>query len=421
MSNITENPRGGCVLSGISASLAAIKGFCPVFHSGPGCCMQTSAAVAAPVELSGVSIPCSNMLEREVVFGGIQKLKSTVQGAIDVIDADTYVILNGCTSGIIGDDVESVAQEFRNNGKNVYAIDTPGFMGDTNLGYEILWNNLIDQVVEPASRDDRLVNVFGIIPGLDPFWRGNLEEISRILKKLGLKVNTFYRDGQSVENVRKSSAAALNIIINPWIFKGPAEKYEEKFGVPYLRIAGLPIGATDTAAFIKAVAQKLGIDSETTQRVIDEEEEYLYSYLEHGIGILGWKRTAVVGDANSAVGLTRYLANDYSLIPRVVIISEPIFRQEDKDRITEQLSMLEYANAPDIYFISDQFEINKIIRQYDDVTLFLGSANDREEASQLDTMFYEVTFPITSRFIFNKAIAGYKGSLTLIEDLFSNL
>lgn len=421
MSSIVENPRGGCVLSGISASLAAIKGFCPVFHSGPGCCMQTSAAVAAQVELGGVAIPCSNMLEREVVFGGTEKLKSTVQGAIEVIDADTYVILNGCTSGIIGDDVENVAQSFRDKGYNVYAIDTPGFLGDTNLGYEILWNNLIDQVVEHSPRDEKLVNVFGIIPGLDPFWRGNLEEISRILKKLGLKVNTFYREGQSVENVRHSSAAALNIIVNPWLFKGPAEKYREKFKVPYIRIPGLPIGATDTSDFLRKVGEALNIDRQVVERAIAEEEEYVYSYLEHGVGVLGWKRTAVVGDANAAVGLTRYLANDYSLIPRVVIISEPIFRQEDKDRIIEQLSTLEYADAPDIYFVSDQFEINKIIRKYDDVTLFLGSSNDREAASYLDTMFYEVTFPITSRFIFNKAIAGYRGSLTLIEDLFSNL
>lgn len=421
MSNITENPRGGCVLSGVSATLAAIKGFCPIFHSGPGCCMQTSAATGAAVELNGVSLPCSNMLEKEVVFGGIKKLETTVQGAIEVIDAEAYFILTGCTAGIIGDDVEKVAGKFREKGYAVYAIDTPGFIGDTNMGYEVVWNNLIDQVIEPRPKDEKLVNVFGIVPGLDPFWKGNLEEIARILRKLNLKVNTFYRDFQGLEDVKNSSAASLNIIINPWLFKGPAEKYEKKFGVPYLRIPGLPIGATDTTAFVRAVAEKLNLDSNLVETVIQEEENYLYSYLEHGIGILGWKKIAVVGDANAVTGLTRYLANDYSLTPRLAIISEPMFRKEDKERVIEQLSTLEYVKAPDIYFESDQFKINEIIRRYQDVTLFLGSANDREEASYLDTWFSEVTFPITSKFIFNKAIAGYKGSLTLIEDLFSNL
>ena len=106
MSSIVENPRGGCVLSGITATLAAIKGFCPIFHAGPGCAMQTSAATTAANELSAVMVPSSNMLEKEVVFGGIEKLRTTVAGAIEVMDAEVFVILNGCTSGVIGDDVE---------------------------------------------------------------------------------------------------------------------------------------------------------------------------------------------------------------------------------------------------------------------------------------------------------------------------
>ncbi len=423
MSQIVQNPRGGCVLSGISATLGAIKGFCPVFHAGPGCCMQTSAATTAANELGGVMIPCSNMLEKEVVFGGIEKLRTTVAGALEVMDAEIYVILNGCTSGVIGDDVESVANEFREKGEQVYAIDTPGFQGNTELGYEIVWNNFIDQIIEEKERNEKLVNIFGIIPGLDKFYRGNLEELSRILRRLGLKVNNFFVDGQSVDNVLSSSAAALNIIVHPWLFEGPAKKYEEKFGVPYIRVAGLPIGDTDTTAFVRQVAEALKLDKKLVDEVIADEQDYLYRYLEHGTGILGWKRLAVVGDSSSVIGMTRYLSNDYSLIPKLAIITEPLFRNSDKERITERLSTLTYCDAPDIHFISDQFDIDGVIRsgKYDDVTLFLGSSNEREAASYLDTMFYEVTFPITSRFIFNKTIAGYRGALSLIEDLFSNL
>ncbi|HBR05333.1 MAG TPA: hypothetical protein DEO62_03555 [Lachnospiraceae bacterium] len=42
---------------------------------------------------------------------------------------------SGCTAGIIGDDVVSVANEFSSKGHEVYAIDTPGFADDSNLGY----------------------------------------------------------------------------------------------------------------------------------------------------------------------------------------------------------------------------------------------------------------------------------------------
>ena len=160
MSEIMENPKGGCVLAGINSVLGAIDRVCPVYHSGPGCCMQTTAADQGQSGhknscfLSGVSLPSSNMLEKEVVFGGLDKLKSTIKGALEIIDADAYFVLTGCTAGIIGDDVVSVAEEFREQGYEVYAIDTPGFAGDSNLGYEIVWNNLIDNVIEEPSEKD---------------------------------------------------------------------------------------------------------------------------------------------------------------------------------------------------------------------------------------------------------------------------
>lgn len=427
MSSIVENPRGGCVLSGINSNLASINRVCPIYHSGPGCCMQTTASEQ---EMSGkktsgfmadVALPCSNMLEKEVVFGGIPKLETTVQGAIDIIDADAYFILTGCTAGIIGDDVENVAERFRDRGYPVYAIDTPGFYGDSNMGYEVTWNNLIDQVIEPHEKEDNLVNIFGIVPFHDPMWSGNLEEIARILKKLGLRVNTFYTEHQGIEHVKNSSAAALNIIINPWLFNGPAKKYEEKFGVPSVRIPGIPVGATDTTKFIRTVADVLHLNKDIVENVIKEEEDYVYSYLEQAIGRVSWKKFAVVGDSSAAIGITRYLANDYSFTPKYVIVSEQLYRSGDKERVLKQLTELEYAKPPKIYFAADQFEIDKIIRENKDVTLIVGSSNDREAASYIDAQFLEATFPVTNRLFFNRAIAGYRGSLTLTEDLYDNL
>ena len=242
MSQIVENPKGGCVLAGINSVLCAIKRICPIYHSGPGCCMQTTAADQgvsghkSSCFVSGVSIPSSNMLEKEVVFGGLNKLRTTIQGSIDIIDADAYFVLTGCTAGIIGDDVVSVTNEFQSKGYQVYPIETPGFAGDSNLGYEIVWNTLIDQVIEKdLPKDEKLVNIFGIVPYHDPFWSGSLEEVDRILSRLGLKVNTFFTKGQDIETIKKCSSAAFNIIINPWLFKGPAEKFEEKFGVKSIR------------------------------------------------------------------------------------------------------------------------------------------------------------------------------------------
>lgn len=429
MSQVTENPKGGCVLAGINSVLGAIDRVCPIYHSGPGCCMQTTAADQGQSGhkssrfVSSVSLPSTNMLEKEVVFGGTEKLRTTVQGAIDIIDADAYFVLTGCTAGIIGDDIVSVTEEFQDKGYSVYPIETPGFVGDSNLGYETVWTTMINQVIEEdVPKDDKLVNIFGIIPYYDPFWSGALEEIDRILSALGLKVNTFFTKHQGIETIRKCSGAALNIIINPWLFKGPAKKMEQKFGIPSIRVPGLFVGATDTTKFVRQVAEAMHLDQEIVDKVIAAEEEYVYDYLAQSVGVVSWKRFAVVADANNAVGITRYLANDFSFTPVLVIVSEPLFRQEDKDRIVAQIEDLEYAKPPKVIFASDQYEINQALREEEEeITLLIGSGNEREVALEKDIQFILAAFPMNERLVFNRTYAGYRGSLTFTEDLYDNL
>ena len=429
MSQVTENPKGGCVLAGINSVLGAIDRVCPIYHSGPGCCMQTTAADQGQSGhkssrfVSSVSLPSTNMLEKEVVFGGTEKLRTTVQGAIDIIDADAYFVLTGCTAGIIGDDIVSVTEEFQDKGYSVYPIETPGFVGDSNLGSETVWTTMINQVIEEdVPKDDKLVNIFGIIPYHDPFWSGALEEIDRILSALGLKVNTFFTKHQGIETIRKCSGAALNIIINPWLFKGPAKKMEQKFGIPSIRVPGLFVGATDTTKFVRQVAEAMHLDQEIVDKVIAAEEEYVYDYLAQSVGGVSWKRFAVVADANNAVGITRYLANDFSFTPVLVIVSEPLFRQEDKDRIVAQIEDLEYAKPPKVIFASDQYEINQALREEEEeITLLIGSSNEREVALEKDIQFILAAFPMNERLVFNRTYAGYRGSLTFTEDLYDNL
>ena len=429
MAQVLENPRGGCVLAGINSVLGAIHKVCPVYHSGPGCCMQTTASDQGQSGhktscfVSSVSIPSSNMLEKQVVFGGVDKLRSTIQGAIDIIDADAYFVLTGCTAGIIGDDVASVTEEFYNKGYQVYPIEAPGFLGDSNLGYETVWNTLIEKVVEEGvPRDEKLVNLFGIIPYHDPFWSGTLEEIDRILSRLGLKVNTFFTKNQGIETIRKSSGAALNIIISPWLFQSGEKKYRQKFGVPSLRFPGLPVGATDTTRFVWEVAEALQLDPELTEEVIRSEEDYVYRYLEQAIGVVSWKRFAVAGDANSVIGYTRYLANDFSFTPVLAVVTDPVQKEADRELIAKRIREMEYAVPPEVVFASDQYEINQaILTQKKEITFLIGSNNEREAALEKEIQFLTAAFPINERLIFNRTYAGYRGSLTFTEDLYDNL
>lgn len=190
--------------------------------------------------------------------------------------------------------------------------------------------------------------------------------------------------------------------------------------MPSLRWSGLPIGATDTSAFVRAVADRLGL-KDRAERVIAEEEAYVYGYLETAIGALSWKRFAVVADSNTAIGVTRFLANDYSFTPIVTIVTDPIFRPEDKERITRQLTELEHAKPPAVVFETDGWKIARELDSHSEITLLVGSTNDREYAMEKGIQCSVVAYPITDRLVFNRTYAGYRGSLTLVEDLYDNL
>jgi nitrogenase molybdenum-iron protein beta chain len=392
--------------------------------------MQTSAGeqgvagLRMPASACSVSIPLSNMLEREVVFGGIDRLRGTIEGALEIYDADAFFVLTGCTAGIIGDDVTSLVSEFQQEGAPVYAVDTPGFLGESYRGYEIAFNALLDQIVQPtaaADKDPRLVNLLGIVPYHDPFWEGTFEEFTRILEQLGLTVNTFFTREQGIDVVRHSSAAALNIILSPWLLNRFERGFRDTFGVPTLRWPGVPLGATDTSAFIRAVGAALALDDELVEQVIYEEERYLYHYFETAIDTLNWKRFAVVGNANSVIAFTRFLANDYSFTPLVAIVTDPLFRDEDFASITRQLTELEYARPPKVVFLQDQYLIAQELATHPEISLLIGGSLDREIAEDLDAQFLQALYPINDRLIFNRTYFGYRGALSFIEDLYDDL
>ena len=82
----------------------------------------------------------------------------------------------------------------------------------------------------------------------------------------------------------------------------------------------------------------------------------------------------------------------------------------------------EYAVPPKVVFVADQYEINQaLLNEEKEITLLIGSSNDREVALEKDIQFILASFPMSERLIFNRTYAGYRGSLTFTEDLYDNL
>ncbi|TWH47504.1 nitrogenase component 1 [Sporomusa sp. KB1] len=439
-----ERPRYTCALGGAIATVSALPKAVPILHAPPGCASNFTWTQAGGSGLQvggycgGLSMPGSNVQEREVVFGGVERLEEEIRNMFDVMQGDLYVVITSCVTEVIGDDVGSVVRPLQEQGVPIFFAETGGFRGNSYQGYDLVLQSLFKDFVQKTDKKQpRSVNLWGITPFIDVFWRGNIAEIRRLLEKLGLTVNSFFTVDDSVDRIREAGSAALNIVVSEVVGQGAAQVAEEVHGTPYLS-ATLPVGPTAASAFLRQVREALYLDATLVEEVIQYETKRYYSLLEplaDGFNDIDLQRYAVIiGDTNYAVSLTRFLADDLGWLPEVVGITD-ILEEEQQEQIAGQLSRLASDLAPEVVFHTDGSVIADAARthwrkkqplagKYTNPlspSFVIGSALDRELAMDLGAGHLSVSFPIANRAVISRGYAGFNGGLTLIEDLISTI
>jgi nitrogenase molybdenum-iron protein beta chain len=422
--------------------LNALPGTIPILHAAAGCGGNISAALnggagyLGSAYCGGQALPSSNVYENEIVFGGEARLAEQIENTLEIVEGDLYFVVTGCTVDMIGDDTKRVVKTVNNRGKKILAAETAGFKGDSYKGYDIVLETLFREYVAKTNKKKRdVVNLWGIVPVQDVFWKGNLRVIKTLLEKLDLTVNTFFGDGETLKDLRNSGNAALNIVLSDTFGIEPARVFEAVHGVPYINLP-LPIGPRGSGAFLSAAANALGIDELSARKIIREEEEYFYSYYERladAYNDMDLQRYAVVvGDSNYAQALSQFLADDLGWLPELVVITD-ILDDDRKQSVRARFDGYVSGIRPKVVFDPDTSSVQKHWkdhwpkdrgrRYYDSFSpaFVLGSAFDRDFAEALKAPHLSVTYPISNRVVLDKAYAGYKGALSLTEDLLSTL
>lgn len=417
-----DAPRVTCALGGALDLVNSIYRATPIIHAGPGCGMalftgNLGHGYQYEGYACGYAMPSTNTLEKQVVFGGEDRLREQIKTTLEVIDADVYFVVSGCTVGLIGDDIKAVVNEFSGSDKPVIFAETSGFKGDTYRGYEIAYKSMVDQLtVRSKKRTRGVVNLLGIVPLMDAFWQGNINEIVRLLQRIGLKVN-LSGNGDTVEKIKNASKVELNIVLSPNTGIAVAEHFKQKFGVPYI-VHPLPIGS-ETGNFLREVARTLHLDLEKVEKVIEEEENQLWKYLlkftEAHVFSLSNKEFAVIADSGYAVGITKFLANDLSLTPGLIAVTDQP-EENLREPIRENISKLDYDLEPIVLFESDNYKIWETIKENKPNVIF-GNTNDKIEGKKYGISTFPLTFPLYDQVVLSKGYSGYRGAVTLAEEL----
>jgi len=442
MSTFIERPKFTCALGGAIVTLSSIHRAVPIVHSSGGCAAalsntyNTAGGYKGTGYCGGTMIPTSSIVEKDIVFGGEERLEEQIDSTIKALDADLYFVVTGCQVEIIGDDAVGVTNRFKNGEATVLVANTPGFLGNSYKGYDAVLSTIAAELVEKkAIKDNKTVNILGIVPGQDVFFRGNIRGIKRLLNKLGLKVNSFFGDGETVEKIKNYGDAALTIVFSDNYGIDTAKVFAEEHEIPYIT-TDLPIGETTTNAFLYKVSEELGLDPEAVDTLIAEEKAYYYSYIERILDIysdIDLQRYAIIStDVNYAFSLTSFLADDLGWVPHLVVLNDTI---DDESREEYALKFKELASEtkPTVIFEEHAGQLLKHIRQswpdnnndkyYDELgpAFLIGSSLEGSTAQKIGATFLPVAFPITNRVVLDKGYTGYRGALSLTEDIFSAL
>lgn len=442
MSKVIERPRYVCALGGAIGTIQSLPRAIPILHSSSGCGGNLAGALSGATGYNGGSycggqaLPSSNVSERDIVFGGEGRLDEQIGNTLKVMDGDLYFVVTGCMVEMIGDDVKAVVKRYKGSDLPVVAAETVSFKGNSYYGYELVLETLFRDFVEKSPlKDTATVNLWGVVPMQDVFWKGNLGVLKGLLKRLGFETNTFFGEGETLDNLKKAGRAALNIIVSDAYGIEAAKVFEEVHGVPYITVS-LPIGDHGTSRFLRTVGSALGVDEAKVEALIETERRIYYSYLERLADVyndLDFQRYAtVVGDPNYTQALTRFLADDLGWLPELVVITD-ILEDEQKKRVLSAFTDYESGLRPEIVFDEDASSVighinrhwpqNNGQKYYKGFApgFIAGSVMERDTAEQFKVPLLPVTYPISNRVVLNRAYAGYSGGLTLAEDVLSLL
>ncbi|MBQ7265727.1 MAG: nitrogenase [Firmicutes bacterium] len=261
-----------CAESCAETATCFIEDAAVISHAPIGCCINASRfniatrAVTASrgLKTQSLKLVSSNILEKDTVYGAAEKLRHAISEADRRFKPKAIFIQASCASGIIGEDLESVANEEEQKlGYPIIPIYCEGFKSKVwSSGFDAAFHGILRKIVKPAKKKQAdLVNVFNFV---------NSDTFSPLLAKLGLRVN-YLAPLSSVQGLAEMTEAACSATICETLSTYINAVLEEKYGVPEVK-APAPYGIDWTDKWLREIA-KYTNKTNIVDEVIEAEHE----------------------------------------------------------------------------------------------------------------------------------------------------
>jgi nitrogenase molybdenum-iron protein alpha chain len=283
-----------------------IQGSVVIQHSPIGCAASQSftcryyrdLAARRGWELQDPVAICTNLLEQDMVFGGIEKLEATIREAYARHKPHVIFVAASCASGIIGDDIESAARKLEEElGAIVVTLYCEGFRSKHwSSGWDVIEHGILRKLVNrnPKKKQPDLINVIHL---------GGPDVFTPLLEPMGLKAN-LVMGGSTLDKLAQLSEAQATVTMC-FVLSYLATGLEQDYGIPEVK-APLPYGLKDTDGWLREIARVTGRE-EKVEAVIASERKRIGPELKRLRKALKGKKAVVAAGAAFAHGLIEVL------------------------------------------------------------------------------------------------------------------
>ncbi len=388
-------PMSTCKLFGAIRAVIGIKNTVPVIHGPRGCTYHIRYLLSAR---SGSSIRiCSTELSQEdVVFGAEEKLKKAIIAVDEKYAPDLIAVLSSCSTSIIGEDIQKVARDLKDNiNADIITISAGGFESDQSGGYEEVLQTLIEDITIPfySGREikEPSINLIGVFRG-----GPDLSKLKETLNRMGINVNCVLTSGSSLENIKNIPMAALNYSFCDVSGVIPCKILKDRFKMPFFHYP-FPIGFSNSLNFFKTLIDYFGLDYN-----IKDEYDELRSSIDRFRQILEGYRVAIIAGPTRAVALTSFV-RELGMTP--VLISMDLIGEYTLKELEWALGDIESR----ILIKPEFWEIENFIKE-EEPQLILGGLGESH-------FFHDSRIPVLDVMHGRELTWGFDGALSISQKI----
>lgn len=283
-----REPLHGCALSGAYGVTTQIKDYTTIMHSPPGCgyinSITNSGASLTEKIYGTVNQPSlftrliqTNIREKDVIFGGTDILKETVEKMVNIHGKKNLFIISACASAIIGDNPENIIKD-ADTGSNadITVMDTQGVVGGDYFqgmldAYRIISEKYIDNGVKP-EKDSCMVNLINEKTMLGDT-EYNYYVIESILKQLGIDIHCRFIRDTTIDTIRNFRKAPITIPYDDGHISTTLSTYlYECFDIEIFK--KIPAGFDETSGWIEELAGYFGKKKSTGRLIKKYRDKY---------------------------------------------------------------------------------------------------------------------------------------------------